>query len=97
MLTIPSISPSSVQAPANETPEITVDPAPTLQSHTTASMALNGIEPHGGLHPVARAATAADLSAELQRLQQMMEALRQLLQNLQSITQNLTKNAGPNT
>ena len=72
MLTVSPASMSNVQAPANETADATVDHAPKLEPLATSSPSLNGIVPDGGLHPMARAATAPQSTAGIQTLMQQL-------------------------
>ena len=97
MLTISPVSVSSTQAPTSEVAETTVEHAPAFQPQTTASFSLNGIVPHGGLHPVAHAESEVDSAvAEMQRLQQLMTLLSQILQQLQQV-QTSTAGSGATT
>ena len=78
MLAVSPAMASSVQAPANEAAEeATADHSATLNAQTASSASLTGIVPDGGLHSVARAATAPQSNSDLQQM------LQQLLGKLQ--------------
>jgi len=77
MLTVSPALVSNVLAPTNETAEATLDQAARSAPQAATSASLSGIVPDGGLHSVARAATAAQSTSDLQQM------LQQLLGRLQ--------------
>ena len=72
MLAVSPALVSNVQVPANETADATADQAARLEPHATASAPLSGIVPDGGLHSVARAATAPQSNNDLQQMMQQL-------------------------
>ena len=76
MLTISPASVSSVQAPLNEMAEATAEHSAKLEPQPTASPSLNGIVPDGGLHSVARAATALADNGLQTLMQQLLGQLQ---------------------
>src|SRR5262249_32025910 len=74
-----TFSSSSVHAPANEAAEAPADQAAKLAPPSAASAPLNGIVPDGGLHAVARTATASQSTSDLQQM--LQQVLAQLQNN----------------
>jgi hypothetical protein len=72
MLTVSPALVSNVQSPPHETADATFDHAAKLQPLPTAASPLSGIVPDGGLHPLARAATASQANADIQTLMQQL-------------------------